>query len=765
MPKPPPPTPPSSGIQGLREHWRNDLMAAFSVSMVALPLSLGIALISGAPATAGLFAAMIGGFVTTFVRGSHIAVNGPGNGLIAVILMGVMSFGGGVPGQEIAAFKYVLAAIVVAGILQTCIGLLKLGKLGNIFPSSVIHGILAAIGLIILGKQVHVALGAKTAAKSTLGVLMDIPNSIMAVNPYILLVSALCLLILVVYPRIQSKTIHLLPAPMWVLILAIPLAWYLQFATAESYTLFGKVYPLSKDLMVPIPKSLLDGFLLPDFSKIWTLPFWSVVFSITLLSSIETLISIKAIDKLDPYHRETDANRELIGVGLSSVVAGCLGGLPIVTVIARSSVNINNCAHTRWSNFFQAVLLLSLLLFAPVIRMVPMAALAAILIYTGYRLSAPKVYKDAHKKGWEQLLFLLVTLFATLAYGLVPGLLSGTAFTLLFQIIRTGTSPSTFLRSLWETSFERKEEGEVVDIAPVGIVNFGNILRLQSALDGVPTKKQVSLNFAKAPLLDLTVLEYLQSLSEKFRHAGGKLQLLGTEHHQSSSSYPQALRVLGGPVITAPERPVRMSRRQREMRELADQNGWHYCLELDWDASYLKNFAFFETRPLEYKENVLSGRYEEFGVDWEIADLTFDEGAILVEEFHTTVQILFHSWDIPAFVVEREELYDRLMEYVGYEEVDLKYFTKLSSRFVVKCCNGKDVEAFFTKEHVKFFEANDIYHLESNGEALLLFRRFRLERPQGIMNMHKFGKALLEELCPNAPKIPLEEQTPQERRA
>ena len=124
MPKPPPPTPPSSGIQGLREHWRNDLMAAFSVSMVALPLSLGIALISGAPATAGLFAAMIGGFVTTFVRGSHIAVNGPGNGLIAVILMGVMSFGGGVPGQEIAAFKYVLAAIVVAGILQTCIGLL-----------------------------------------------------------------------------------------------------------------------------------------------------------------------------------------------------------------------------------------------------------------------------------------------------------------------------------------------------------------------------------------------------------------------------------------------------------------------------------------------------------------------------------------------------------------------------------------------------------------------------------------------------------------
>lgn len=735
---------PSSGLQGLKDHWRNDLIAAFSVSMVALPLSLGIALASGAPATAGIFAALIGGFVATFLRGSHIAINGPGNGLIAVILTGVLSFG-----NDPNRFNYVLAAIVVAGVLQTLIGLLRLGKLGEVFPSSVIHGILAAIGLIILGKQVHVALGASTTAKSTLGVLAAIPASVMALNPYVVIVSVTCLALLVIYPYIENKLFHLIPAPMWVLLIAIPLGLYLNFSSTEPYTLFGAQFKMGPKFLVPIEGNLLKGLMFPNFAKIWTLPFWSLVISITLLSSIETLISANAVDKLDPYKRQTDANKELMGMGVSSVLAGCIGGLPIVTVIARSSVNIHNYAKTPWSNFFHSTfLLIFLLLLAPLIQMVPMAALAAILVYTGYKLASPKVFRDARKKGWEQLLFLLVTLAATLYTDLVRGLLLGTAFVLLFHIIRTGTSPSVFLRSLWETKFILESTGDNrFKIAPKGIVNFGNILRLQNTLNTLPERSHVDLDMSGAALVDLTVLEYIHNMAEKHHHTGGHFALTGMDLHQSSSNYPQGLRIMGAPAISAPARPAALSRRQKERAALAQEKGWTFNQEIDWNASYLKNFQFFETRPLEYKENVISGHYNKHNATWEIADLTFDEGALLVEEYHTTAQIVHLPWELPEFVIEREEFYDRLMEYVGHEDIDFKYFTKLSHMFVVKGYDG--IDTYFTPKQIKFFETHDIYHLESNGEALLIFRRFRLERTKGIMAMHQFSKELLDALHPD----------------
>ena len=367
---------PATGFRGLRENARNDLMAAFSVAMVALPLSLGIALASDAPASAGLFSALIAGLVTTFIRGSHVAINGPGNGLIAVVAMGIAEFGGGID-----AFRVVLAAIVIAGLIQTIIGLLKLGKLGDLFPSSVIHGILAAIGLIIMGKQLHTSLGVTTEAKSTLAILLDVPNSVAQLNPYVLIVAAVSLAILIVHPLVQSKIIRLVPAPMWVILVAVPLAWWLQFSSDESYSFMGESYQLGTGFLVDLPSNLLDGLLLPDFSQIAAVPFWSLVLTIALLSSIETLISTNAIDKLDPHKRATDSNKELVGLGLSSVLSGFVGGLPIVTVIARSSVNIHNHARTRWSNFFSGVfLLLFVAIFASELRLVPLAALAAILV-------------------------------------------------------------------------------------------------------------------------------------------------------------------------------------------------------------------------------------------------------------------------------------------------------------------------------------------------------------------------------------------------
>lgn len=737
---------PATGFRGLRENWHNDIVAAFSVSMVALPLSLGIALASGAPAMSGLISALIAGFVTTFVRGSHVGINGPGNGLIAVILMAMSSLNDG-SGKT---FQYILAAVVIAGILQVGIGLLKLGKLGNIFPSSVIYGILAAIGLIIMGKQIHVALGSSTEASTTLGILLTIPQSILQANPSIALISVLCLAILFIYPTFENKFIHFIPAPMWVLMVAIPLGLVLPSSQGEQSFLFGSFYTLTDSSFVQIPKTLFSNLLLPDFSRIADPVFWSVVFTITLISSVETLISTKAVDKLDPYRRETDTNKELVGVGLSSIISGMIGGLPVVTVIARSSVNVNNLAKTRWSNFFaSAFLLLFLLLFAPAIQLVPLAALAAILVHTGYKLIAPKVFRDTYMRGWEQLLFMIATLGATLLTNLVWGLVIGTVFTYLFHNIRLGTQPAVFLRSLMQPNFAFRQEGTSFKMQPEGLVSFANILMLRKTMETLPPQQNVEIDLAKAQLIDLTSLEYLRDFAEKYNRSGGQCKLQGLDFLQSSSQHPHALRVYGLPSMLEKKESVPLSRRQQELEALAARNGWKYRREIDWDASYLKNFQFFIRRPLEYKENVMAGHYKDHDVCWEIADLTFDEGtALLVDEFHTTAQVLYLPTTLPEFIVERQMFFDRLIELVGLEDLNYQY-TKFSKQIVVKTKSEKELEGFFTPAIINFFDTHNVYHLECNGEALLVFRRFRLERNKGIIKMHNFSEELLEAISSN----------------
>jgi len=409
---------PARGLRGLAQNWRNDIIAAFSVSLVALPLSLGIAIASGMPPMSGVVAVVIGGLVTTFVRGSHIAINGPAAGLIAVTLAALMDLDDG-SGR---ALHYVLAAFVVSGGVLMLLGLFKLGKLAEVFPSAVIRGILAAIGVIIFGKQIHVALGSNTDATSTIGILMDIPNSLAQLNPVVTLISVLSLLLLIYHARISYKLFHVLPAPMWVLVLSVIFVYLFNFLEPHTVTVFGNDYPIGPEFLISLPDNILDGIIYPDFSRVGDFKFWMAVLSITIISSVESLASAKAVDKLDPYKRETNLNKDLLGVGLSTIASGMIGGLPVITVIVRSSVNINNNAKTSWSNFFHgAFMLMFILLLSPLIQQVPLAALAAILVFTGYKLASPYVFKQAYEQGMEQVLFLTGTLVITLFTNLQIG--------------------------------------------------------------------------------------------------------------------------------------------------------------------------------------------------------------------------------------------------------------------------------------------------------------------------------------------------------
>ena len=735
---------PSTGLKGIAENWRSDLVAAVSVSLVALPLALGIAVASGVPPMAGVLSAIIGGIVTTFFRGSNIAINGPAAGLIAVVLAGISALDDG-SGN---ALNYVFAAIVVSGVIQVLLGLLKMGRLASLFPSSVIHGILAAIGVIIFAKQMHVAMGTTSDANTTMGVLMDIFYQIPNANPFVVVISLLGILLLVFHSKISYKLFHFLPSPMWVLLISIPFVYAFDFFDEHTIALFGKDFVVGPDLLLNIPSSLFDSIMFPDFSKIGTGPFWLTVLSITMIASVETLASTVAVDKMDPFKRTTDLNKDLVGVGMSTIVSGALGGLPIITVIVRSTVNVHNHAKTRWSNFYHGLLLiLFILVLTPVLQKVPLAALAAILVHTGFKLASPKVFKKAYDQGVEQLMFLVSTLVITLFSNLLYGIIGGTIVTLGLHMLLAKIGIRAFFSKIFKSGSKvYVRENGTYDIKLKGITNFLFNLDLNKLLSEVPLGSSGSIDLSQSRLVDLTVMENVIEFKRVQENNGGNFNIVGLDHHVSSNSHNRALKIIAGP----PKKKI--TTRQIRLQKLANRSGWSFDKEVDWNTSYLRNFEFFETRPIERKNNSLKGTIVDLGVNWEIADIRFDEGALLSSEvYQTTVQIIRLPGPIPEFTLEKEGLFDRLFERVlafsGYKNINFRNHPEFSKDFLLL---GEDVEAiktFFTDGLIEYLITHDINHIESNGQALLIFKYLHLAQTDEIPKMLEFSKGLLENMA------------------
>ncbi len=296
----PPHQTPKTGWAGLKANWRNDLIAGFVVSLVALPLSLGIAVAGGAPPMAGLLSAIAGGLLTTFFRGSHIGINGPGNVLIVITLVALQTLGGE------GTFATFLAASVITGALQVLMGLAKLGKIGHAIPGSVVHGMLAAIGVIIFSKQLHVAMGREVPSGSALHALEAIPESLLHLNPYVACIGVFSLLVLLIHPRLDNKLIHFIPAPLWVLILSVPAAYLFDLYDPRAVTLLNYTFEVTPQHLIQLPPNLADSLVQPDFSHMGEGSFWLVVALLTIVLSVEDLAIVKAVEKLDPYKRPSD---------------------------------------------------------------------------------------------------------------------------------------------------------------------------------------------------------------------------------------------------------------------------------------------------------------------------------------------------------------------------------------------------------------------------------------------------------------------------
>lgn len=730
---------PSSGLKGLTQNWKSDLIAAVSVALIALPLSLGIALAAGAPAMSGIFSAVVGGVVTTLYRGGHVSVNGPAKGVIGVILLGIVLMDDGT-GQ---AFNYVLAAVVVSGALQTLLGVFKLGQIADIFHASVIQGLLAAIGIIIFAKQIHVALGTHSESPSIIQNLVDAVLMLPQANPFVVIVSLVGLLMLLFNSKITNRFFHFLPVPMWVIALSLPFAYAFNFFQEHTMSFLGKAYSVGPELLLDIPDTITESIMHPNFGKIATLEFWSIVFSILIITSIEHLAIAKAVDKIDPYKRRTDLNKDLTGIGLSTMAAGLIGGLPIISVIIRSTVNIHNGAKTRWSNMYQGLLLLLfIVVLSPIMRQVPLCAFAILLVHTGFKLASPAVFKQVYNQGIEQLVFFMATMILTLYTNLLIGLLGGSILVLLTHILLARLPINQFFKMIYSarTRLISLPDGNL-SLKIRGIGNFLGIIKIDKLVSQIPEGANVNVDLSETRLVDMAYMDYLVEFIKKQRESGGKANISGLDAHISSSPYNRALKF----IVT--DASIRLTHRQKRLRNLATERDYTYSSEVNWQTSYLKQFHFFEIRPIERKYNCLNGSFKELNVSWEIADVMFNEGqTFTAETFNTTLMVLKLNRKLPIFTMEKEKAYERLFDRVialtGYKDIEFEMYPNFSRKFLVMGNQVDEVRSLFTDEVISFFEEHQISHIESNGEALLIFNKLKLARTDETLEFIKYGEDL-----------------------
>ena len=529
---------PQAGVAGLRQNWKADLTSGFLVFLIALPLCLGISMASGFPPVAGIFTAILGGLVVTFLGGSHLTIKGPAAGLIIIALGAVNELGQGDP---MAGYKLTLAVIVIAGLLQVVFGWVKSGVLADFFPSAAVHGMLAAIGIIIIAKQLFTMIGVKPEANETLKLFAELPHAFGFINPDIAIIGAISLLIMFLFPLFKNKYLKMLPAPLIVILVAIPLGIYFDLEHEHKYLfLNGQEYTIGPKFLVTLPENLLSAITFPDFSQVFSMTSIKYIIMFALVGSLESLLSTKAIDSLDPYRRKSYMNKDLMGIGIGNTLAGLIGGLPMISEIVRSSANINNGGKTAWSNFFHGVFLLVFVAFFPLlIHQIPLAALAAMLVYTGFRLASPKEFYNTYKIGSEQLLIFLVTIIATLATDLLVGIGLGIVTKFILHL-RSGLPLKYIFKPLF-TMRANLEKGEYT-VSVFHSAVFSNYIKLKKFLNTLPRQKTIILDFTNANLIDHTVMENLHQYQHEYTHEGGKFEMVGMDHLQKNSDHHLATR-------------------------------------------------------------------------------------------------------------------------------------------------------------------------------------------------------------------------------
>jgi len=543
---------PRGNVLGLRENLKADLLSGFLVFLIALPLCLGISLACGYPAIAGIYTAIIGGVFSTFFSNSELTIKGPAAGLIVIAIGCVTEFGftgGKDPAADYQAYRLALGVGVAAGLLQIAFGFFRTGILGEFFPTTAIHGLLASIGIIIIAKQFPIVMGLSPEGKP-LDLLANIPTFVMNMNPKIGLIGIVSLLIMVGFTRIKNPSLKVIPAPMIVLLIAVPLGLFLNIGQEGTYTFLGETYSLGRMFLVDVPQNMFSALTFPDFSGLPTTIGIKYVLMFALIGSLESLLSAKAIDGIDPWARKTDMDRDLLAVGIGNTLAALIGGLPMISEIVRSKANIDNGARTRFANMFHGLFLLLFVALIPgLINQIPLAALGALLVFTGFRLASPPEFVHMYHLGKDQFIVFLSTIIGVLATDLLMGIAIGIGVKVVIHLFH-GAPIRSFFKLNAEVIHEDDRSATIV-VRESAV--FSTWIPLRKHLHHFLEKgKNVTLNLAQTRLVDHTVMSKLFEWTIEFEEKGCTLSIRGLVEHQPMADSIVAAHVKDKGLLAAP---------------------------------------------------------------------------------------------------------------------------------------------------------------------------------------------------------------------
>lgn len=522
---------PHDGFRGLKENYSSDALSGFLVFLLALPLSLGIAKASDFQPVYGLVTAMIGGILVAFFAGSKLTIKGPAAGLIVIVAGAVAELG---HGDNMLGWQLALGAVVVAGVLQVIFGLIKLGKLSDFFPLSAVHGMLAAIGIIIISKQLHILAGISPVTPEgksmvePIELIMELPKTIthFFAHSDAAIIGLVSLTIVFGWPMLPFKMTKKLPAPLIVLLVAIPMGIFMEVHNVKADPVHG-IKPYTP--LVGFDQGLIDVLgINVSFAGIYqTGTFIKYVIMFALVGSLESLLTVKAIDMLDPWKRRSNANKDLIAVGIGNIVAGIVGGVPMISEVARSSANVNNGAKTRWANLFHGIFILLFLLFAVTFsNLIPMSALAAMLIGVGWKLAHPREFGHMAKIGWDQVAIFILTILVTLFTDLLIGIAAGILMKIIIHLSNGAPLTNMFNARV-------KVDGNAVIVN--GAAVFSNFIGIKKRILQFDYTEDVILDVRNCRLIDHTVIENLHHIKDDFTVEGGSLEILGIDEFKPAT--------------------------------------------------------------------------------------------------------------------------------------------------------------------------------------------------------------------------------------
>lgn len=541
---------PRGNASGFVKYFKQDIVSGLLVFLIALPLCLGISLACGYPPIAGIFTAIIGSILTTFLSNSELTIKGPAAGLIVIAIGCIEDFGGnGMTGgwtdADMMAYKAALAVGVASAAFQILFGLFRGGILGEFFPISAVHGMLAAIGVIIIIKQFPVALGV-SAGGEPLEMLREIPHYIAEANPAIAAIGIVSIFVMFLWPEVGKRLglLKKIPSPMVVLLITVPMGLGFDLLHEHSYTLQGHQYQLGEQFLVKMPERVFGMFedvTTPDFSALGQMKAWKWVMMFFVIGSLESLLSAKAVDLLDPWKRKTNMNRDVLAVGVGNLCASLVGGLPMISEIVRSKANIDNGARTRFADMWHGVFLLACVALIPtILHEIPLAALAGMLVYTGYRLAHPTEFIHVYRIGKEQLAIFVTTLVVVLATDLLIGVAAGIILKMVIHVAN-GVPIKSFFKPYIEVQ-EVDDETSLI-LARESAV-FSNWIPFKRQIEdiGLVQRRNLIVDVSNTKLVDHSVMEKLEEMERDFEQEGLQFEVRGLDALQPLADNPHAAR-------------------------------------------------------------------------------------------------------------------------------------------------------------------------------------------------------------------------------